>query len=60
MLFEMLRLKEPDIVREFQAPELDGNVLEIQIHGRLNKTAEGHRLSSMLIKSFQKKEQSPN
>jgi hypothetical protein len=29
MLFEMLRLKEPDIAREFQAPELDGNVLEI-------------------------------
>ena len=52
MLFEMLRLKEPDIAREFQAPELDGNVLEIQIHGRLNKTVDGHNLTSMLIKAF--------
>ena len=60
MLWNMLKLKEPDIVREYQAPELDGNTLEIQVHGRLNRTADSHKLSSMLIKAFQKKEQSPN
>jgi hypothetical protein len=48
----MIKLKEPDIVREFQAPELDGNVLEIQIHGRRNRTADSNKLTRMLIKAF--------
>ena len=58
MIWEMIKLKEPNIVKEYQSPDLDGNTLLIQIHGRLNRTSDSKRLSRNLIKAFQKKDQS--
>ncbi len=60
MLWEMVKLKDLDIPREYQSRELDGDVLEIQIHGRVTDSRDCTKLNRNLVKAFQKKQSTEN